>query len=362
MQNTHLSNLQNAPTLVEIFRGENAKGQPIIEIVHRGLICVQNGLGEVMFARGDIKTLNHMRSTAKPFQVLPLLELGVFDDGASKLLPSDLTLMMSSHAGHSMHTSRVAELLARVGLSQKDLRCGIHPPQDDGTRKNLIRSMAKPTELHNNCSGKHTAMLMACLKHGFSIDNYEELNHPLQQRIHKLILDISDLAEQEIGMGIDGCSLPTLAMPLTNLTLMYARLAYWQEHLPEDKPPWLRAAFKRIWTAATSYPSYLAGDNRFDTELIRAGQEQIFSKTGADGMHAISVLPCKKYPTGLGIAIKIIDGDARQTIRPLVVKQLLSDLEIWPAEPKLDQFLPLFKNYRGLLTGGTIMHIDYAKA
>jgi L-asparaginase II len=357
MDSSHLSSLTDAPTLVEIFRGITTNGYPIIECVHQGLICIVDGHGHVIYSHGEGLTRVHMRSCAKPFQVLPLLELGFFDDNKRKhlnLCLSDLTLMMSSHSGQNIHTSRISELLTLIGLDQFALRCGIHPPQDEFTRRELIRTNTDPSVLHNNCSGKHTAMLMTCLAQGFDIHSYENEKHPLQQWIRKTILMLASMQDHEIAFGIDGCSLPSWAIPLKNLALMYARLAYWQEHLPHDKPMWLKNAFKKIWTSAATYPQFLAGDNCFDTELIRASSNRIFCKTGADGLLALAILPSEKYPSGVGIAIKITDGDAKQHIRPLVVKKLLSSYAMWPSDPLLDRFLPSFKNYRGLLTGGAL--------
>ena len=354
MINCNLNGLKDAPILVEIFRGTTTDGHPIIECVHRGLISIVSGQGEIIYSQGEQATLTHIRSCAKPFQVLPLLQSGFFsyDEKHAEHRRCDLALMMSSHAGAPMHTDRVSQLLKENGLLPSLLRCGVHPPQDETTRHQLLKHGQMPSVLHNNCSGKHVAMLIACQKFGFDMSNYDDPHHPLQQEIRRIILALADLSDQELAHGIDGCSLPAWALPLEKLALMYARLAYWQEHLPANRPPWLKAAFKQIWQAFVTCPEYVAGDRRFDTELIRAGHGQIVSKTGADGVHALAILPCKDFPSGLGIAIKIADGDPRQTIRPLVLKDVLGKLDLWPNEPALDKFLPSFSNFRGFQTGG----------
>jgi L-asparaginase II len=353
--------LSKAPILLEIFRGEDDDSKPIIECVHRGLIAAVTGDGKMFYAKGNVSILTHMRSCAKPFQILPLLEMKLFDEKSlndSDILKfSDLALLMSSHAGQDIHIRRVKEIIDTIGLMVSDLRCGAHMPLDEIARCRLISSQESPTNLHNNCSGKHTAMLIACLKKGFSIQNYEDIKHPLQQWIKSFIKKVSGLPENKIYHGIDGCSLPSFAIPLENIALMYARLAYWQTHLPTNEPAWLKHACKKIWQAANLFPEHIAGNNKFDSEMIKSGASNFFSKTGADGLQALAILPNKIFPTGLGIVIKIIDGDHMQNIRPLVLKRLLENFGLWPNDKKLDQFLRTFKNFRGQITGGALYQI-----
>lgn len=346
--NTRLSSIIDAPLLVTLSRIME-RDTPIIECAHRGLISVVDGMGEVVYGMGDESVLCHMRSCAKPFQVMPLLEMGLFDDlDKTPLSLADLALMMSSHAGSTIHTSRVAALLAGLGLSHSDLRCGIHAPQDESVRRDLLIKQTPPTELHNNCSGKHTAMLIACLHKGFSITSYEDRDHPLQQWIRATLMHLGDLKAHQIIASVDGCSMPSWAVPFKNIALLYARLAFWQTKAPAQSLSFAQA-FKTIWEAATSHPEQIAGEHKFDTELIRAGRGQIISKTGADGLHALSILPSPLYPHGLGIAIKIADGDLRQTIRPLVVKSLFRELQIDVNASVFDRFMPPTKNFRGIV-------------
>lgn len=356
MNNKSNAQLHHAPLLVEINRGRHASGEPIVECVHHGIISVVNSLGESLFNVGDVSTMCHLRSTAKPVQILPLFKRYVFLENGpswnSQLKLSDVALLISSHAGEPIHTTRVQELLQIIGLKDDALRCGIHPPQDDATRKAMLFSHDVPSVLHNNCSGKHTAMLMVCLIDKLDMTSYENERHPLQQEIKDLIKTLGDVANHDISFGVDGCSLPTWAIPLQSLALIYSRLSAWQTELPKSRPSFLKDAFLKIWSSATTYPENLAGTKRFDTELIRASGGKIFSKTGADGMHALAVLPDKNFPHGLGVAIKIADGDARQTIRPLVIKELLNKFNLWPRDDSaLQKFMPSFKNFRGICTG-----------
>lgn len=335
--------LANAPLLVSLSRGLSSLGEPIIECCHRGLISVVDGDGKNIFEFGDTSIKTHMRSTAKPFQVIPLLSSGL----PPHLSLSDLALFMSSHGGEPLHTERVAEILHLFGLSKIDLCCGAHAPQNLKAQFELMKKQEMPSSLHNNCSGKHTAMLILCQLLGESA--YLELDTKIQKKIKAAISLFSGINEIEMDSGIDGCSMPSFSLPLKAIALAYARLGHWQ-----NNP--LTPFTSQIWQAATTHPEFLAGTDRFDTELMRAAGGAIFSKTGADGMHALSLCPDDQFPKGLGIAIKIVDGDAKQTIRPLVLKTILERLGRWPHEEKLETFLPPLKNFNGLTFGSTITH------
>lgn len=335
------TSLTNAPILCSITRGK-AQGKDIIECCHRGLIAVTDGEANTIFSVGDVTLPVHIRSTAKPFQLMPLLE-----EEQGKLDKKDLALLMSSHSGDRMHTERVAEILHNFGFTKDDLRCGIHVPYSLQAQLELLNQHALPNTLHNNCSGKHTAMLLLCKKLGKDYGSYEMFSHHVQEKIRNSLGLFSGEDPATLPHGIDGCSMPSYCVPLHSLALAYARLSYWQDY--GDKP-----YLKELWEGATEYPEFVAGVGRYDTELMQAAKGQIFCKTGADGMQALAIKADAQFPKGLGIAIKIVDGDQRNTIRPFIVKTLLERFNKWPSEPKLDKFLPPSTNMRGLETGSVI--------
>lgn len=340
----HTHQLNKAPSLVEISRGIDVDGAAIAEIIHRGLVAVVDGLGRSLLTIGDDTTRIHLRSCAKPVQLLPLIESNGL--GAVSEEPYDRALLMSSHTGARIHTERVKAILAENNLDETALRCGIHPPHDDEARRELHLLQQKPSTLHNNCSGKHTAMILACRALDLDEKNYDDVDHELQRLIKKHLATLGDLSPDLIGHGIDGCSLPSWVMPIKNIALIYARMAYWQT--PNVNSDFYRRAFVSMWQSAIDYPEYLSGDGKLDCEVIRFGHGAIFSKTGADGMHALSFLPCNNYPHGLGVVIKIVDGDLRQTTRALIIKQVLDLLGL--SSTFLKKFLPLTTNHRGLTT------------
>lgn len=333
-----------APLLFSISRGSSKDNRPITECVHRGFIAVIDGKKQSIMTVGDsVKT--HMRSTAKPFQIVPLLESSYL----SSLSDQDIALCMSSHCGQELHTQQAHDLLLRFGFDKSDLRCGAHAPQSVEARFQLWQKGQQPSVLHNNCSGKHTAMLLCCQHYGFSKDHYEHRDHPLQQRIKAIIAHFADEDIAALDEGVDGCSMPSFSFSLSSIAYAYARLASWPQG-PYEK------ITERLWHAATNNPEFVAGPRRFDTELMRLAQGALLSKTGADGMHALAIKPCKQFPHGLGIAIKITDGDASQKIRPAIVKEVLSRLNLWPWGDALDGLLPSTVNHKGVTTSSMTYH------
>lgn len=364
MEKKTATQLNRAPVLIELFRGYDTAKRPLVERVHRGLICAVDGEGNEIFCQGESQTLIHMRSCAKPFQVLPLVESGIFFSEKSHVPShinlSSLALFISSHAGQKIHTERIQQLLTSMGFCEGDLRCGASMPQDDYAKCQLIATGKKPSALHNCCSGKHAGLLILCKKNGWSINNYECINHPLQQLIKKKIAQIANISESQISYGINGCSLPSFIIPLKNLALMYARLAYWQKNSQLPATDQLSEAFKCIWQAAILNPNLIAGTNCFDSHFVSHGQGIIFCKSGADGLQSISLMPCQKFPKGLGIAIKIADGDGNRTICPLVVKELFTILGIPQKSFNFEKFSLNFKNFRGIHCGGYLNKLENA--
>ncbi len=334
------NSLVNAPVLCSLSRGEIA-GKAIIECSHRGIIAIFDGEGEEIFSSGDVLLPLHTRSTAKPFQLIPLLQEGL------KLSDVELALFMSSHSGDKIHTDAVATILSNSGLNKDQLRCGLHQPYSLKAQLELLNKHALATTLHNNCSGKHTAMLLLCKKLGLDSTSYEKFDHEIQHKIRKTLGLFSSEDEQNFGHGIDGCSMPSYCLPLRSLALAYARLGYWQNN---EATSYL----KDLWQAATTHPEFVAGEGRFDTELMRAGQGQIFCKTGADGMQALALMPDEQFPKGLGMAIKIVDGDHRNVIRPFSIKTILERFNKWPNESKLNAFMPSCTNLKGQKVGSII--------
>jgi L-asparaginase II len=322
----------------------------MVESVHHGAFAIVNSQGELIAAHGDPDTITYLRSSAKPFQALPLIESG----GAKYwgFSPKEVAITCASHAGTDDHARTLAEIQTKVGVNEQHLQCGVHTPIDTKTAKALLLNHEEPTPNRHNCSGKHTGMLAYAQMRGYSLDDYLDPQHPLQQEILQTFCEMCMLDPRLVALGTDGCSAPNFAVPLRNAALGFARLVDpWE--LSEKRA----AACKDITAAMTSHPEMVAGPGKFDTRLMAATQGKIVSKGGAEGYQAIGILPGVLAPDspGIGIAIKISDGDLRGRARPAVALEILTSLRVLTtAEAQsLADLGPSFelRNWRQILIG-----------
>ncbi len=305
--------------MVELTRG------PLIESVHHGALAVSDAQGRLIASFGDPELVANLRSSAKPFQALPLIERG----GAEAFGMSDreIALICASHMGTDDHVAVLRGLQARIGVNESHLQCGIHPPSHLPTLEAMRERGEQPTPARHNCSGKHTGMLAHAVLRGLPLEDYLSTGHEIQKTILQTFAEVLGMQPGEVIIGIDGCSAPTFAAPLHNAAMGFARLAGPQtasSELGEKRT----AALKRIVNAMTTNPDMVAGPGGFDTELMRVGDGKIVSKGGAEGYQAIGLLP-NALGTGspaLGITYKIADGDASGRARPVVGVEVLRQL------------------------------------
>src|SRR5262249_19650413 len=146
------------------------------------------------------------RSAAKPFQALPLITSG----GADRFgfTEDEIALACASHSGEPIHVQTVARMLEKAGFKEADLKCGAHLPFNDAEAKRMMKNGERATQLHNNCSGKHTAMLAFARHIGADPASYDSCANPIQQEILKTVSEFAELPIDEIRLGIDGCSAP----------------------------------------------------------------------------------------------------------------------------------------------------------
>jgi L-asparaginase II len=302
----------SSAVLVEVTRGA------LVESVHRGSIAVVNAEGELVADLGDLTLKTYYRSAAKPFQAIPLLASGAADH--FQLSPPELAVITGSHSGETIHRETVSSILRKIGLGETALQCGAHPPFDEAAAKALKAEGQPPTVLHHNCSGKHAGMLALTRFLGEPIEHYLDPDHPAQMLIRRALARFAAVSTEEIAIGIDGCSAPVFALPLRAMARSYARLTGWPHAGLDDD---LGAAARRVIEAMTRHPEMVGGTNgRLDTDLMRVARGRIISKVGAEGVQLLGVLPTPRYPTGLGIAIKIEDGDTRRARDPVVIETL----------------------------------------
>src|SRR5581483_10580169 len=193
------------------------------ESTHFGSLAVVDAHGTLIASVGDPTRVTFMRSAAKPFQAMVFVESGAVD--AYGVSPAELALVAASHSGEPRHTEAVRRLLARAGLGPDDLQTGTHPPMHPPTREGLERRGEPPSPLHHNCSGKHCGMLCVCVHRGWDRRGYVRPDHPLQREILALMSEVASVPSRQVEIGVDGCGVPTFALPLTAIARAFARLA-----------------------------------------------------------------------------------------------------------------------------------------
>jgi L-asparaginase II len=278
----------------------------LVESVHRGRLAVCDPEGNVLEAVGDPEAYIYARSSAKPFQALPLVLSGAAE--AFGLTDEELAVACASHNAEEPHLAAVRSILEKAGLTEDDLQSGAHLPLYEPEADKLIRSGEDPRPIHGNCSGKHAGMLAVCVHEGYETATYRDPGHPLQRRILVLIAEVCGLREDEVLIAGDNCGVPAFALPLRSLATGLARVAT-RNALPDE----LALAALRIGDAMREHPFVVAGTGRFDTDLMRS--TDLLVKGGAEAVLAVG------SRDGWGMVLKISDG-ALRGVRPVALAAL----------------------------------------
>ena len=285
------------------------------ESCHEGALAVVDDAGTLRFRWGDPGLVTFPRSSAKPFQAVPLVVSGAAD--AFALTPAQVAVCCASHSGEPFHVDAVRGVLARAGVDESTLHCGPHAPLHGESARELVRRGEKPARIHNNCSGKHAGMIAASAHRGWDVATYWRVDHPLQHEISEILRSLAGLDSAGIQTGIDGCGVPAWRMPLDRFALAAARFASGRG----PAAPWAGAT-ARIFDAMTCHPEMVAGTGRFDTELMQATRRPVLSKGGAEGFHLVAWRD--EDGRGVGLCAKAAAGDARS--RDFAVTEALFQL------------------------------------
>ena len=289
-----------------------APGNPILdeatrcgtrESAHRGAVVVVDASGKRLVALGDVDRAVFPRSAVKLLQAIPLVESGAAD--RLELDDQELAIACASHNGEPAHVEVVARMLGKAGLDAGALECGTHWPRQSPVACALAREGKEPSALHNNCSGKHAGFLcLACMLSGGGhvrqyAKGYVAPRHPVMRAITEALQATTGHDLNAAPRGIDGCSIPTFAIPLDRLALAFARVG-----TGTGLRQGTARAAARLRAAVAREPFMAAGSDRFDTQVMAALGERVYCKVGAEAVF------CAAFPErGLGVAIKIDDGN-----------------------------------------------------
>lgn len=330
--------------IFEVTRGDT------VESIHYGAAVVVDTTGSIIAHIGKPEAVTFLRSTAKPIQALPLFEAG--GSLNFNMTQAEIALVCASHSGTDEHVAALQGLHSKVGITEDDLMCGVHPPYHQKSALALQALGEEPTPSRHNCSGKHTGMLALARLNGWPTEDYLEPSHPVQKAILDSFAGICALSPEQVLLGTDGCSAPNFATPLQNAAQGFARLAD-----PSSLSDARAAACREITSAMIAHPYMVAGPDRFDTLLMQVAGGSMFSKAGSEAFQGIGLLPDALEPgsPALGIAVKISDGDpkgrASKAVSLEILRQLgaLSETQL----KDLHAFGPVkpIRNWRKLVVG-----------
>jgi L-asparaginase II len=318
----------SAVPLLRVERGEVEEG-----LLGGHLAAVDAG-GAIVAAKGDPGRLTYFRSCAKPLQAIAALRSGIVERFG--LTAEHVAIICASHSGEPRHVGVVRDLLAHAGIDESALQCGAHWPYDEAAASVVRREMTGPLQVFNNCSGKHSGMLAAAGVLEAPLTSYLESSHPVQLRIRAVVEEFTGCPTTDVVYGIDGCSAPNAAVPLSAMARSFARLVTSGD-----------GAARTAVEAMTTHPFLVGGTKRFDTALMEVTGGRVLAKGGAAGAHCTA-----DRRSGVGLALKLegVDG----TWVSVAVMAALSGLGwLTPEEQEaLDRFAhPTLRNHKGLEVG-----------
>lgn len=320
-----------SPIIVEALRGQNSESVHIVSAV------VVNSANIVKRSWGNIDLKMYPRSSIKAIQAVAL-----FVSGAAqkfKLTELELALASASHSGEPAHIEVVEHWLKRLNLSVQDLECGTHFPSSQSAGIQLLKNGRDFSALHNNCSGKHTGMLAVALALGEPTKGYVNSQHAVQKMIRTIIEDFSGVRIEESAIATDGCSIPTHLLSLKASALAMARFSD-AAHFSEK----YREACESIFKANVENPFYIAGTDRYCTNMMKELKQRVLVKTGAEGVMFASIPELKT-----GIAVKVHDGATRAA--EMAMSYILKELGLL-SPSSWEKFSQIsIKNWNNILTG-----------
>lgn len=279
--------------LVKVTRG------PLDENIHRGDIAVVDKKGDVIAYLGNPDKVTYMRSAAKPFQTMAVLQSGAHDYFA--LNEKEIAVMCGSHYAEDFHVMAVLSILYKIGLDERYLKCGASYSIKEKVTMDYVKKGIEKKKVFHNCSGKHAGMLALTLKEGYDVESYLDLNNPVQQKILDIISYFAEVKKEDIVIGIDGCGTPVHGLPIKDMAKAYMKMAN-----PSNITDSFVSAARKVTMVMTEYPEMIAGTGGFCTELMKVTRGKIVGKLGADGVYCMGIMG-----KNVGIALKIEDGNSR---------------------------------------------------
>lgn len=292
--------------LVEEYRGG------VLECSHSGHICGVDAAGKIRYAAGNPLHVTSLRSAAKPFQAIPVLQHGIEDRYG--FTGKETAILAGSHRGEPFHIEAVESMLGKIGLGEEKLVCASTYPLNISARDHVVRLQHPKRRVYHNCSGKHTGVLALCQGLGYDAGSYCDPAHPAQRQILRTLSSLSEVPEEQIPIGTDGCGFPVFALPLDALARAYLKLAC-PDLIPDQQ---MRAAAMKLTALMHEHSEMIAGTDFICSVLLR--DANIIAKGGAKGVYGFAL---KKER--IAFALKVLDGSEEEW--PLIVASILEQLQ-----------------------------------
>ena len=289
-----------------------------VESVHLAKCLIVNSLNEIIFTTNNDQDTIFPRSAIKLFQAIPFAKSGAIQK--FNLNTKQISLSCSSHVGEDFHIKELLNWFKKLNISLESIRCGIHNPLDQNSSNKLLFSGNKPTQIHNNCAGKHLGMISSCIANNYNIKSYLDFNHPHQKEIRKSIEYFSENKIERNDFAIDGCSAPQYGLKINNLSTALINLS---KNIKNKKN-----IANILVEAILKNPKFIGGTNNLDSNLIKISEKEIFCKGGAEG-----VLLFVHLKKGIAGVIKVEDGNERAL--PSIVYNLFTKLKILSSSKNL---------------------------
>ncbi|MDD9268214.1 asparaginase [Paenibacillus sp. GCM10023248] len=323
--------------LVEEYRGG------VLECTHAGHVCGVDAAGRIRYAAGNPHHVTYLRSAAKPFQAIPVLQHAI--ENRFGFTGRETAILAGSHRGEPFHIEAVESMLGKIGLGEERLVCATTYPLNIGARDNAVRQQLPKRRVYHNCSGKHTGILALCQALGYDLGSYCDPEHPAQKLILRTLASLSEMPEEQIPIGTDGCGFPVHALPLDALARAYLKLAC-PDLIPD---PAVRDAVRKLTALMHAHPEMIAGTDFICSVLLR--DPNIVAKGGAKGVYGFALKEER-----VAFALKVLDGSEEEW--PLIVASILEQLQY----PNRDTIEALYRISQRTIRNDANVTVGYSKA
>ncbi len=285
-----------------------------IESSHKIKVYVTNITTKILLSSGNDNDYIFPRSAIKIFQAIPFIQSNAKKN--YRLSSKTIALACSSHRGEKYHIKELKKWVEKLGINKKKLKCGIHNPLNTKATESMLKNNIVANQLHNNCAGKHLAMITSCLMNNYSKKNYLDFNHPHQIQIRKVFEIFANTKITSANFGIDGCSAPQYSFKINDIGNMLINLIKsYNGNFSYSKE------VKILIDAVIHNPNFIGGTDSLDSRIMKISKGKLFCKGGAEGVFLFIHLTKK-----IAGIIKVVDGNER--VMPSVINNLFKKFKI----------------------------------